>query len=69
MEQPVTPGSFPLRFPPGVPHSYQWDGFILEVRQQPVTEAHLLHRRYGVRVAFHQPVGHLQLNFVGLCLN
>lgn len=68
IESPVTPGSFPLRFPPGVPHSDQWDGFILEVRQQPVAQTHLLHRRYGVGVAFHQPVAHLQLNFMRLCL-
>ncbi|TNN35863.1 hypothetical protein EYF80_053970 [Liparis tanakae] len=47
-----------------VPHADQRNGFVLEVGQQPVTHAHLLHRGHGVGVAFHQPVGHLQFNLV-----
>lgn len=65
---PVTPGSIPLSLAPGVPHADQRNGFVLEVGQQPVTQAHLLHRSYRVRVAFHQPVRHLELDFMRICL-
>lgn len=33
-----------------------------------MTQAHPLHCRYRVGVAFHQPVAHFQLNFMRLCL-
>lgn len=65
---PVAPGSFPLSLAPGVPHADQRNGFVLEVGQQSVTHTHLLHCSYRVRVAFHQPVRHPQLNFMRLCL-
>ena len=68
MHSPVTPGSFPLNLAPGVPHADQRDGFVLEVRQQPVTQTHLLHCGDGVRMSFHQPVSHLELDFLRPCL-
>lgn len=65
---PVAPGTLPLSLAPGVPHADQRDGFVLEVGQQPVTQPHLLHCSHRVRVALHQPVGHLQLNLMRLSL-
>lgn len=65
---PVTPGSSPLNLAPGVPHADQRNGFVLEVGQQSVTQAHLLHCSYRVCVTFHQPIRHPELNFMRLCL-
>lgn len=68
LSSPVTPGSFPLGLAPGIPHADQRNGFILEVGQQPVTQTHILHCGDWVRVAFHQPVCHPELNFMRLRL-
>lgn len=65
---PVTPGSFPLNLAPGVSHADQRDGIVLEVGQQPVTQTHLLHCSHRVGVAFHQPIRHLELDFMSLRL-
>lgn len=64
----VAPGSIPLNLAPRVPHADQRDGFILEVSHQSMTQTHSLHCSHRVCVAFDQPIPHLGLYFMSLCL-